>query len=213
MRSFTTLATLSAALLTMSAPAAATTTVFAETDDTWNVSGGPFADGPAQIVTDIPGSWGSAVPGTAWISTTTNGRNTTPGPYTFTKVFDLANASSFNVLTATWKSDNFIADLFLNGTSLGAFTDFNQFGNVGPFSRTFDLGAVGASFQETDNTLQVIVQQRDLGNNNGNDMGLSGRFAAAVPEPATWMFMIFGFGAVGFAMRRQQKAKTRFQFA
>jgi hypothetical protein len=29
---------------------------------------------------------------------------------------------------------------------------------------------------------------------------------AAVPEPATWAMMIFGFGLIGFAMRRQVKA-------
>jgi hypothetical protein len=36
---------------------------------------------------------------------------------------------------------------------------------------------------------------------------------SAVPEPGTWMLMILGFGAVGFAMRRRQKAVARFQFA
>ena len=29
--------------------------------------------------------------------------------------------------------------------------------------------------------------------------------AAAVPEPATWAMMLFGFGAVGFAMRRRRQ--------
>lgn len=29
--------------------------------------------------------------------------------------------------------------------------------------------------------------------------------AAAVPEPATWGLMLFGFGAVGFAMRRKRR--------
>lgn len=28
---------------------------------------------------------------------------------------------------------------------------------------------------------------------------------AAVPEPATWMMMLFGFGAIGFAMRRRSR--------
>lgn len=213
MRFLAILATTSAALFALSAPAAATTTVVGETDGSWNVSGGPFADAPAKVVTQIPGSWGSPVPGTSWISTTTNGRNTTPGPYTFTKTFSLADAGSFNFLTATWKSDNFVTDLLLNGTSLGTFGTSNEFGNVGPFTRTFSLAATGASFLNNENTLQVVVQQRNLGNNNGNDMGLSGRFVASVPEPGTWMLMILGLGAVGFAMRRRQKTAVRFQFA
>lgn len=35
----------------------------------------------------------------------------------------------------------------------------------------------------------------------------------AVPEPATWMLMIAGVGMVGFAMRRKQQAKVKFNFA
>ena len=30
---------------------------------------------------------------------------------------------------------------------------------------------------------------------------------SAVPEPATWAMMLLGFGAIGFAVRRQRKAK------
>lgn len=36
---------------------------------------------------------------------------------------------------------------------------------------------------------------------------------AAVPEPATWAFMIFGFGAIGGAMRRQKKANVKLSYA
>ena len=32
--------------------------------------------------------------------------------------------------------------------------------------------------------------------------------AAAVPEPATWLSMVFGFGIVGSALRRRQTAKV-----
>jgi hypothetical protein len=34
---------------------------------------------------------------------------------------------------------------------------------------------------------------------------------SAVPEPATWAMMLFGFGAVGFSMRRSRKNKTVLQ--
>lgn len=38
-------------------------------------------------------------------------------------------------------------------------------------------------------------------------------FKSAVPEPATWAFMIFGFGAVGGAIRRQRKATVKGNWA
>jgi hypothetical protein len=34
-----------------------------------------------------------------------------------------------------------------------------------------------------------------------------------VPEPGTWAMMLFGFGAVGFGMRRRQKQTTRVRYA
>ncbi|MEO0442022.1 MAG: PEPxxWA-CTERM sorting domain-containing protein [Pseudomonadota bacterium] len=55
-----------------------------------------------------------------------------------------------------------------------------------------------------------------------NDINANGvgRFGAnfqflpgAVPEPATWAFMIFGFGAIGGAMRRQRKANVKVSYA
>ncbi len=36
---------------------------------------------------------------------------------------------------------------------------------------------------------------------------------AAIPEPGTWMLMILGLGAVGFAMRRRQQTSMRLSFA
>lgn len=36
---------------------------------------------------------------------------------------------------------------------------------------------------------------------------------AAVPEPATWAMMLLGFGAMGYAMRRGGKLRTKVSFA
>lgn len=40
-----------------------------------------------------------------------------------------------------------------------------------------------------------------------------GNVAGAVPEPATWAFMIFGFGAIGGAMRSRRKANVKVSYA
>ena len=42
---------------------------------------------------------------------------------------------------------------------------------------------------------------------NGSYAGTISFAAGAVPEPATWALMILGFGAIGFAMRRQRSRK------
>lgn len=44
-------------------------------------------------------------------------------------------------------------------------------------------------------------------------LDISPQVAGAVPEPATWAFMIFGFGAIGGAMRRQRKANVKVSYA
>lgn len=40
-----------------------------------------------------------------------------------------------------------------------------------------------------------------------------GSVVNGVPEPTTWAFMIFGFGAIGGAMRRQRKANVNVSYA
>lgn len=55
----------------------------------------------------------------------------------------------------------------------------------------------------------------------GNATGLVGSiglvtefdFVTPVPEPATWAFMIFGFGAIGGALRRNRKANVKVSYA
>jgi hypothetical protein len=52
---------------------------------------------------------------------------------------------------------------------------------------------------------------------NANGIGRFGPnfqfVVGSVPEPATWAFMIFGFGAIGGAMRRQRKANVKVSYA
>lgn len=54
-----------------------------------------------------------------------------------------------------------------------------------------------------------------LANNQGNNnTGLSDiRFLTAVPEPATWALMIFGFGAAGTVLRRRLRGHGQGAFA
>ena len=73
------------------------------------------------------------------------------------------------------------------------FADFvSQAGSTGISYVTLDLDGGYAGAQ------QLLVSEFNV---NGNIYGAP----AAVPEPATWAMMLFGFGAIGWQMRRQRK--------
>ena len=59
-------------------------------------------------------------------------------------------------------------------------------------------------------TLSFVV--RNNGEYSYDSTGLNGRITqlAAVPEASSWAMMVIGFGAVGGAMRRRQRAAARF---
>jgi hypothetical protein len=47
---------------------------------------------------------------------------------------------------------------------------------------------------------------------NFNTNGV-GSVNPGVPEPTTWAMMLFGFGGLGYAMRRKQSVRARIRFA
>ena len=78
---------------------------------------------------------------------------------------------------------------------------------------TFDnlggaLTALGSRYGApgTSGALATIVD-------NGTTRYGAGSFIAAVPEPATWAMMIFGFGMIGFAARRKHRQTVRVTYA
>ena len=64
-------------------------------------------------------------------------------------------------------------------------------------------------FRSNDLDQQTVLQ--DAGGSLHADR-LTVRLAGAVPEPATWAFMIFGFGVIGAAMRRRKKQSAKIAF-
>ena len=122
------------------------------------------------------------------------------GVYVFSTSFSLRG---FKPGTASFSgrflSDNTVDAIFLNGTQIGgsggSFTDWTAFNSA---------GAVFAS----DNRL--VFRLRNFAQNGGNPAGLRVEFLAsnvsAVPDSATWMTLITGFGLVGAAARRRRIA-------
>ncbi|QTD57067.1 PEPxxWA-CTERM sorting domain-containing protein [Parasphingorhabdus cellanae] len=100
----------------------------------------------------------------------------------------------------------------LRGFNLGGtvleFTNltnqFNSFSFIGSSVNDFDAGDITLANGVL--TLDFI----DTDASAGDSVQLA---VGSVPEPATWAFMIIGFGAIGGAMRRQRKANVKVSYA
>ncbi|MDB5578002.1 MAG: hypothetical protein JWR80_3178 [Bradyrhizobium sp.] len=91
------------------------------------------------------------------------------------------------------------------GTSISALYTFNKTAPVGPTSAS-DFAFVGATPGLTGRYILYSVT-----GTGGSNPGLSNLAFGAVPEPATWGMMLFGFAAMGGAMRyRRRETKVRF---
>lgn len=81
------------------------------------------------------------------------------------------------------------------------------------------VGGVGFTGQTPDAQMFVVnastltISTNDSGFTVFRDVVWSTKALGAVPEPATWAFMITGFGAVGGAMRRRHNPCVQPRFA
>ena len=109
--------------------------------------------------------------------------------------FDWGSVDTYNTLNILTTSGNFTVtgnDLPpANGNRIDQGTNFR-------FTATFDSPTFLQSleFASSSNSFEF------------DNVGI-----AAVPEPATWAFMILGFGAIGGAMRRQRKTNVKVSYA
>ncbi|HMI41609.1 MAG TPA: PEPxxWA-CTERM sorting domain-containing protein [Sphingomicrobium sp.] len=121
-------------------------------------------------------------------------------------LFDLSGFGDINSISFIWGSTdpyNTLEVLDGVGGILATFTGINAYAfangdQTSPFTNPlvtllFDGADVGAA-----TTLRLSSGQNAFETDNYT-------INAAVPEPATWATMLFGFGAIGFAMRRRRK--------
>ena len=79
-------------------------------------------------------------------------------------------------------------------------TAAQSFAASNAFGTSFSLAAPGS--------VSFYLFDDNLGDNSG---GVS-LAVAAVPEPATWMFMLLGMAGIGFTMRRKDKQTLRVRY-
>lgn len=103
--------------------------------------------------------------------------------YAYNKRYDILSVGT-DVNTSGYTTNSFKNDLNFSISGVSSKNPYSYFIDYTNGSGNFYL-AVGVS-----------VVSKDL--------------APAVPEPGTWALMVIGFGAVGFSMRRRQKAAIRF---
>ena len=125
------------------------------------------------------------------------------GPLTFTE-------AEFNLFGATQGDTITFTTTCLDPTNCNITTDntFTLSNGQNFFGVKAADGTVLTSVSFTSSAgIEAVKQVRIAGLNAVN---------GAVPEPATWAMMLFGFGAVGFGMRRrrsQKQGKLRVRFA
>ena len=130
-------------------------------------------------------------------------------PCTFMDMGTFLTPAGFNLVSATITTT-------LTGTN--AATDIN-FGSVLLNGVAFTMSPNGAfEFGSLLNqplapgALNTLTVNGTTGGNASYAGTLSFAAVPAVPEPATWAMMLFGFGAIGVGLRRRTAAGRRFNF-
>ncbi|MEO9468742.1 MAG: PEPxxWA-CTERM sorting domain-containing protein [Parasphingorhabdus sp.] len=87
-------------------------------------------------------------------------------------------------------------------------TDMIRFG----FETSLNAGTRFYHFADGAFNTAGIYDSIRFGDSQAGRLTVTDLAAGGVPEPATWGMMIFGFGLIGGAMRRQRKANVKVNF-
>ena len=119
-----------------------------------------------------------------------------------------------NSSTSDYPSANILDIAFAGGTFGVSFT-YNNYGENNAFYTAYDIdhNVVSSGFLGEDLPYHLVevagsgIYDLKIDNNQGDDswvFGLKNLSFGAVPEPASWVLMIGGFGLVGTSLRRRR---------
>lgn len=138
--------------------------------------------------------------------------------------------NAYNLYNDTHPSANpDIALTILASSDDGNFGSFGSFAGAGSSLGTWNLPGYLVDFLAVKASNKFVLYQlaspMSSGSWNTLDIPFSNnphdishlvffgtQDAGAVPEPATWAFMIFGFGAIGGAMRRRRNVNVKVSY-
>ena len=107
----------------------------------------------------------------------------------------------------------FATPVNLTGANQSILSSYNLYGsgsignsgnssrNINPGGNIGNLWLIDASFNNPEGSVQLDGFKLE-----------KLTFSAAVPEPATWMFMLVGMAGIGFTMRRKDKQTLRVRY-
>lgn len=100
--------------------------------------------------------------------------------------------------------------------SIGEFNGPGEYSDPGPFPSELLVGTFYIPDNATGLTVSGTFGNSVVGSSAGTNVCLGSgacASASAVPEPSTWMLMLFGFAGLGFAGYRQTKRKGDVAFS
>lgn len=138
-----------------------------------------------------------------------------PGTCLFNDAFNFFTPAGYQLVsvslsTTSVSGDNVAGDIDFTGGDLnGSLLSFSVDFPIGPTS-VMEIGGLGATaIGAAPNILTVAGQAWT----NGAYSGTLNFAKVAVPEPATWLMMILGFGLVGGMLRSRRQSAPRVNFA
>ena len=118
----------------------------------------------------------------------------------------LLTASNFTIDTVARR---IFADVALNGTGVATQAELFRFNLSGlTAAEITDLDNPQISLLVTGRASQLLTRSLDIPRLAGQEFAVAATapVLGAVPEPATWGMLIFGFGIVGGRMRARRSA-------
>ncbi|WP_422344872.1 PEPxxWA-CTERM sorting domain-containing protein [Parasphingorhabdus sp.] len=156
--------------------------------------------------------------------------SSTPGSEILVTAQNLGSSPPNFICSGVMGSINCVDDIFVDFTSAVSGLSFigvgiNAGGDVGDVRvlsgmtllgtvDIFGTNGIGTiDLTAFSNITRIEISNTDPAGIGFDDFTFDIGMGGAVPEPATWAFMILGFGAIGGAMRRQRKATVKVSYA